>query len=120
MLTYSEAPTIEGVIVPGTFPSPEFDGQLALLVDAWVREWRACLGNVDLTAEGISLGQILYFPAGTWDRLAADDAYQPHLRFQNRDELVGARRVLQRLLAGNPSAIRAIARHLVAEARMRG
>lgn len=107
--------TIEGVITPASFPLPEFDGQLALLIDAWIREWRACLGNVDLTAEGISLGQILYFPADTWDRLADDDGYQPHLRIQNRDELVGARRMLQRLLVGNPRAVAAVGHHLAAE-----
>jgi hypothetical protein len=81
---------IEGVIVPGKFPLPEFGGQLALLVDAWVREWRACIGNVELTAGGVSLGQVLYFRADTWEQLAADDAYQPHLRIQNHDELMGA------------------------------
>jgi hypothetical protein len=107
---------IEGVITPTTFPLPDFDGQLALLVDAWVREWRACLGNVDLTAGGVSLGQVLYFRADAWEQLAADDAYQPHLRLQNHDELMGARKALQRLLTGNPGAVGAIAHHLIAEA----
>ncbi|KFG90036.1 hypothetical protein BV98_002209 [Sphingobium herbicidovorans NBRC 16415] len=106
---------IEGVIVPGKFPLPEFGGQLALLVDAWVREWRACIGNVELTAGGVSLGQALYFRADTWEQLAADDAYQPHLRIQNHGELMGARKMLQRLLAGNPGAVAAIAHHLFAE-----
>ncbi|WP_278376981.1 hypothetical protein [Sphingobium yanoikuyae] len=107
---------IEGVVTPAVFSLPEFDGQLALLIDAWVREWRACLGNVDLIPEGISLGQVLYFSQDLWNQFAGDESYQPHLRLQNRDELMGARKMLQRLLAGNPNAIGAIAHHLAAEA----
>ena len=85
------------------------------MVDAWAREWRACLGSVELTDDGISLAQSHFFRGDVWERLADDDAYQPHLRLQNRDELIGARKMLQRLLAGNPSAIAVIAHHLIAE-----
>lgn len=107
---------IEGVVTPATFPSPHFDGQLALLIDAWIREWRACQGTVSLTPHGITLGQLLYFRGDVFERLECDDSYPPHLRIAGRDELAGARKALQRLFAGNPNGICAIAQHLAAEA----
>ena len=107
---------IEGILTPATFPLPEFDGQLALLVDAWVREWRSCECSVHLTPQGIGLGQLMFFRDPTFDRLADDDAYPAHLRLYGREELSGARKMLLRLLSGNPGAMRAIAHHLIAEA----
>ncbi|PSO12622.1 MULTISPECIES: hypothetical protein [unclassified Sphingobium] len=107
---------IEGILTPTAFPSPRFDGQLALLIDAWIRKWRACHGSAVLTPDGIALGQLMFFRGDIFDRLERDDSYQPHLRISGRDELTGARKVLQRLLAGNPNAMWAIAHHLAAEA----
>lgn len=106
---------IEGVLTPASFQSPAFDGQLALLIDAWIREWRACHGSAVLTPQGIALGQLMFFRGDIFDRLERDDAYQPHLRISGRDELTGARKMLQRLLAGNPNALWAIVHHLAAE-----
>ena len=108
---------IEGIVTPAIFPLPRFDSQLALLIDAWVREWRACKADVHLTPEGVSLSQTMYFRGDVFESLAEDDGYPEHLRLQNRDELTGARRMLHRLLVGNPNAIGAIAHHLAAEAR---
>jgi hypothetical protein len=107
---------IEGVITPASFSQPMFNGQLALLIDAWVRELRACKADVHLTAEGVSLSQTMYFRGDVFDQLAEDDGYPTHLRLQNRDELTGARKMLQRLLVGNPNALGAIAHHIAAEA----
>lgn len=107
---------IEGVVPPAVLPLPEFDGQLALLIDAWLREWRACLCEVNVIEGGISLNQTQYFREPTFEQLAEDDGYPPHLRLYGREELSGARKMLQRLLEGNPNAIGAIAQHLMAEA----
>lgn len=106
---------IEGVITPTEFPSPLFDGQLALLIDAWIREWRACHCTAILTPNGIALGQLMFFRGDIFEQLEEDDAYQPHLRISGRDELTGARKMLQRLFTGNPNAMWAIAHHLAAE-----
>lgn len=107
--------TIEGIITPASFPLAEFDGQLALLIDAWLREWRACHCSAYLTDQGISLGQLMFFRGDIFEQLDQDDSYPSHLRLQNRDELTGARKMLQRLLAGNPGAIKAMSHHLFAE-----
>ncbi len=107
---------IEGVITPVSFPLPEFDGQLALLIDAWLREWRSCLCRAYVIEGGISLYQTQFFREPAFEQLAEDDGYPPHLRIYGREELSGARKMLQRLLAGNPNAIGAIAHHLIAEA----
>jgi hypothetical protein len=106
---------IEGIITPAHFPLPEFDGQLALLIDAWLREWRSCLCRAYVIEGGISLSQSQLFREPTFEQLAEDDGYLPHLRIYGREELSGARKMLQRLLAGNPNAIGAIAHHLAAE-----
>jgi hypothetical protein len=108
---------IEGVVTPADFSHHAYDGQLALWVDSWTREWRSCMCSVMLTPEGIGLYQIMYFRGDDIANLGDDDAYPPHLRLYSRDELSGARKMLQRLLLGNPRSIAAIAHHLAAEAR---
>lgn len=106
---------IEGVITPATYPLPAFDGQLALLIDAWLREWRACYGSAHVTDDGVTLGRLMFFRGDIFEQLDHDDSYPTHLRISGRDELTGARKMLQRLLTGNPRALGAIARHLIAE-----
>lgn len=109
---------IEGAIVPTVYPVNEYQGQLALWVDAWAREWRACLGTIGRSENGVLLGQVMFFRGDTLQQLEDDDGYPPHLRICGREELDGARKLLQRLLCGNPRAIAVIEHHLEAEGVM--
>ena len=101
-----------GVSVGGTKPGGEL--QLAQILDVWLCEWRACLCDVNVIEGGISLSQTQFFREPTFQQLAQDEGYPPHLRLDGREELSGARKMLQRLLVGNPDAMRAIAHHLAA------
>ena len=94
---------------PATIPGAEFDAA------GWIREWSACLCSVHLIDGGISLYQRQFFREPDFEQLAEDHAFSPHLRLYGREELSGARKMLQRLLFGNPRALGAIARHLIAE-----
>lgn len=102
-----------GASVGGTKPDGEL--QLAQILDLWIREWRACLCDVNVIEGGISLSQTQFFREPTFEQLAQDERYPPHLRLDGREELSGARKMLQRLLVGNPDAVSAITEHLVAE-----
>lgn len=101
-----------GASVGGTRPDGEL--QLAQILDVWLREWRACLCDVNVIEGGISLSQTQFFREPTFQQLTQDEGYPPHLRLDGREELSGARKMLQRLLIGNPDAMWAIAHHLAA------
>lgn len=103
-----------GASAGGTKPDVEL--QLAQILDVWIREWRACLCDVNVIEGGISLSQTQFFREPAFEQLAQDEGYPPHLRLDGREELSGARKMLQRLLVGNPDAVSAITEHLMAEA----
>lgn len=105
---------IEGGGASAGSKMPDIEGPLAQIMDVWIREWRACLCDVNVIEGGISLSQTQFFREPTFEQLAQDEGYPPHLRLDGREELSGARKMLQRLLVGNPDAMRAIAHHLAA------
>ena len=93
---------------------PDVERQLAQVMDVWIREWRACLCDVNVIEGGISLSQTQFFREPPFEQLAQDEGFPPHLRLDGPAELSGARKMLQRLLVGNPDAMRTLAGHLAA------
>ena len=69
-----------------------------------------------ISGDSVTIGALVFFRGDTLERLGDDDAYPPHLRIYSREELDGARKMLQRLLVGNLKGVSVIAEHLAAEA----